>query len=94
MLARKSHEHSKVTLDHFKISPNPAYSKCDLIFFRDGKKFVTIYNLVGQPIQYFTLEGEDKILSVDLTEFKSGTYSVKVVYIDTTFENSTLTVIH
>lgn len=63
-------------LPSFTLSPNPAHDRCTINFADNSSRKITICSVMGQILQETTTS--DKSLSLDLNNYKSGMYIIKV----------------
>jgi len=91
---KRNTSEAEVDKNHFTVSPNPANTKCILTFYKPLNKRITVADLLGKPVQFYSLAFNENQLELDLSKLKSGSYTISVVYDSTIRENEILIVVH
>ena len=58
------------------VYPNPAQDKINVNLSNDEQAIATLYNIVGQQVNTYNLEGANNVL--DLSGVASGIYMLKI----------------
>ena len=79
---------------HFKVSPNPANTKCTLTFYNPVAKHVAITDLIGKPVEFYSISAQENQIEIELNKLTSGSYTITVIYEGSIKETDILIVVH
>ena len=91
--SRRNTEQDEKNKNQFMVSPNPANTKCTLVFYKSGTKKIILTDIIGKQLQFFSAAFDETQLELDLTLLKAGSYTITVLYDELEKETCLLTVV-
>jgi hypothetical protein len=71
-------DEKEMTLENVSIYPNPATDRVTLDLSDNNSPDIYLYDITGKKVYHKHLQSANKTLSIDLSDFMSGVYLVKI----------------